>query len=153
MAKRNAATAPPKGDATIRPHVAERGEIALNLGDQELILRPTYEAIEGFEAITGKGMLQLTRAALDGALTLGETAQIATECVKAWGRATEKASAVGVNAPRIASLILESPGGFNEALRTVAGMLSLASTGGYTASGNLKAGTATTTSAAPAENG
>lgn len=151
MAKRKPSEADKTGETPVRPHVAERGEIALNLGDQELILRPTYEAIESFEAVTGKGLLQLTRAALDGAMTLGETAQIAAECVRAWGRATEKASAVGVNAPRIASLILESPGGFRSALVTVAGMLSLASTGGYTATGELKAGT-TTTDGAPAGN-
>lgn len=151
MGGRRKAVAAAPDQPAVRPHVAERGEIALNLGDQELILRPTFEAIEGFEAVTGKGLLQLTRAALEGTMSLGETAQIAAECVKAWGRATEKASAVGVNAPRIASLILESPGGYREALVTVAGMLSLASTGGYTAQGELKAGT-TMTSGAPAGN-
>lgn len=137
--------APPASAEPVRPHVAERGEIALNLEGGSFILRPSHEAIFEFEAITGKGLMQLTRAALDGSLSLGAAAQVAAECIKAWGRATNSASAAGVNAPRVAELILESKEGFHGALTTIAGMLSLASTGGYTASGELKPTTGTTT--------
>lgn len=152
MAKRKAQ--PAVADATeapVRPHVGERGEIALPLGGMDYVLRPSHEAIEEFQALTGKGLMQLTRDALQGSMTTGECAQIATECIRAWGRATNKASAIGVNAPRVSELILESDGGFHAAITTVAGMLSLASTGGYTAQGELKAGT-TKTNGAPAEN-
>lgn len=143
--KRQSAEAPAPSAESVRPHVAERGEIALNLDGQELILRPSHEAIVEFETITGQGLMQLTRAALDGSLSVGAAAQIATECVRAWGRATESKSAQGVNAIRIAELILESKDGFHGALATIAGMLSLASTGGYTASGELKPTTGTAT--------
>lgn len=134
--KRDAA--PASSPDVVRPRVAERGEIALNLDGQDLILRPSHEAIVEFEAVTGQGLMQLTRAALDGSMGLGTAAQIATECVKAWGRATNSASAMGVNAPRIAELMLETEGGYHTALATISGMLALASTGGYTASGELK---------------
>lgn len=109
--KKQAAAAPAPALETVRPHVAERGEIALNLDGQELILRPSHEAIVEFEAVTGKGLMQLTRPALDGSLSVGAAAQVATECVKAWGRATNSPSAMGVNAPRVAELILESKDG------------------------------------------
>ena len=129
----------------------ERGEIALKLEGEMLVLRPTYEAIEAFEASTGKGMLQLAREAVTGTLRVAEMAQIAAECVRAWGRATENRSAQGVNATRIAELILESDEGVHGAMRTIGAVLALASTGGYTAKGEPKAGT--TTSAVPAGDG
>lgn len=145
---------PPPGEEPIRPHVEERGELALSLDGQTMIMRPTFEAIHAFEVSTGKGLLQLAQEALNRTLPLFELAQVVTECVKAWGRATKSASAQGANAPRVAELILESEGGFYAALNTVAGMLALATTGGYTAQGELKAGTTTmtTTSAVPAGN-
>ncbi len=140
MAKPKAAKAIAEdaGELPVRPHSTERGEIALPLGGADYVLRPSHEAIDEFQAITGKGLMQLARDALQGSMTTGECAQIATECIRAWGRATKKASAIGVNAPRVNELILESEGGFHSAITTIAGMLSLASTGGYTASGELK---------------
>lgn len=129
----------------------ERGEISLVLDGAPFVLRPSFEAIEAFESATGKGLIEIARQAIDGSLRLGETAQIVTECVQAWGRATGNTGARGVNAVRIGELIIESEGGVAHVLRTVAGVLSMAATGGYTAQGEVKAGT-TTTSAVPADD-
>lgn len=143
--RKTAAAAAAPASKSVRPHVSERGEVALKLDGQDFVLRPSHEAIVEFEALTGQGLMQLARAALDGSMRLGVASLIVTECVKAWGRATNSTSAQGVNAARIAELILEADGGYHVALTTVAGMLSLATTGGYTASGELKPTTGTTT--------
>lgn len=122
---------------------AERGEIALHLDGVPMVMRPSHEAIQLFEQATGKGLIQLTREALAGELSMGETAQVACQCIKAWGRATKNVSVAGVNADRIAELMMEGEGGFRAALATVAGLLALASTGGVTAAGELKPATGT----------
>lgn len=137
--------APALANEPIRPHVEERGEIAILLDGAEMIMRPSYEAIVAFEMSTGKGLLQLTREALGGTLSLPEAAQVVTECVKAWGRATENRSMQAIGAVRIGELIIESPGGYRVALNTLAGLLSMAATGAYTASGELKPATEKTT--------
>lgn len=139
-------------DGESRAANAERGEIVLLLEDQPYVLRPSHEAIEAFEVATGKGLLQLAREALRQELRLSEVAQIATECIRAWGRATQNRSMQGVSAARVAELILEGEGGLLTALTTVTSMLALATTGGYTAQGEPKAGTTTaaTMSEAPA---
>lgn len=123
--------------AAERPPVSERGEFVLALGGEDLVLRPSYEAIEGFEAATGKGLLLLAREALTAKTTVGEAAQIACECVRAWGRETGSTSASAAQAKKIARMILDGPG-FHTALETIAAMLSLATTGGYDSSGKLK---------------
>jgi hypothetical protein len=133
-----------------RPPIEERGELTLALDGQDLVLRPSFEAIAAFEEQTGKGLLELAREGIAGKLRLGEAAQIACECVRAWGRATGAKAMQGVNAGRVAELILESPGGFQAALTTIAGMLAMATTGGYTSQGEVKAGTTTMTSGLPA---
>lgn len=145
--KRKPETAPEQ--PPVRPEVEERGEIALTLDGARLVLRPSFEAIESFEEATAKGLIQLTREAMEGSLRVGEAAHIVTACVRAWGRATGDRSAQGVNVARVAELILESMGGYASTLRTVGGMLAMAATGGYTASGEVKAGM-TTTSEVPA---
>jgi hypothetical protein len=136
-----------------RPASAERGEISLTLDGGVYVLRPTFEAIEAFEDSTGKGLQQLAREGIEGALRTSEVAMIACECIRAWGRATGSKSAAGVNSRRVGELLLEAEGGVIGAQRVVAGVLAMASTGGYTALGEPKAGaTTTTTSAALAGN-
>lgn len=142
--RKKAEAVAPAASSALRPSTSERGEVVLSLDGQEFCLRPSYEAIVEFEAITGLGLLQLARSAIDGAMPVSILAQVAAECIKAWGRATKSTSAVGVNAGRVAELILESSEGYRGALVAVASMLSLASTGGYTASGELKPATTTT---------
>jgi hypothetical protein len=145
-----AKTAGAGSDEVARPANEKRGEAMLVLDGAEMVMRPSFEAIEAFEALTGKGLLELAREALASKLRLSETAQIATECVRAWGRATGSKSMQGVNATRMAELILESEAGYVDVLKTVAGMLAMASTGQYTAVGELKAGTTATTTGTPA---
>ena len=127
-----------------RPANVERGEIVLNLGD-EYVMRPSYEAIAAFEDALGKGLFDIASDAINHRLRLNETAVIATECIKAWGRATgAPASMQAFNPKKIAGLILESDGGYKVALEQVAMMLAMACTGGYTATGEVKAATTTT---------
>lgn len=139
----------PKAEAPVRAANEERGEITLVLDGADFVLRPSHEAIMAFEEATGKGLLQLARDAISGVLRTAEVAYIAAECIRAWGRATGQKSAQGVNAPRIAELIQESELGVRGAMDTIAAVLALASTGGYTAQGEVKATGTTKTSEAP----
>jgi hypothetical protein len=127
------------------PVVGDRGELSLLLDGLSMGLRPSYEAIDAIEASTGQGLIDLARMALAGKLSLSVTAQIAAECIRAWGRESGDRGAAGASAPKVAKLILNAEGGFHAALQTVAAMLSLATTGGYDASGELKPSTTTTT--------
>lgn len=136
--------------APTRPANEDRGELSLLLAGTSMILRPTFEALTQIEAITDRGLVDLTRDALAGKMKLGETAQIATECIRAWGREVGDTGATGANATRIGKLIVDSPGGLHSALRTVAAMLSLAVTGGYTSEGEVKPSTTTNETTAPA---
>ena len=138
-----------RAETPARPANAERGEISLVLDGGTFVLRPTYEAIMAFEEAAGKGLLQLAREAVQGQLRTAEVAQIVTECIRAWGRATGQKSTQAVNAVRIAELIHESEIGLRGAMDTLAALLSMAATGGYTAQGEVKATGTTTTSEAP----
>lgn len=139
-----------KAEDTARPASEERGEVSLVLDGATMALRPTYEAIVAFEASTGKGLLELARAAIEGKMPLADLSQVVTECVRAWGRATEQPSIAASNAVRIGQLIAEADGGMARVLGIVSGVLSMAVTGNFTASGEVKAGTTTTTSEVPA---
>lgn len=135
---------------TGRLTVEDRGEFSLVLASATMGLRPSYEAIDAIEKTLGCGAIDIARKALAGTLSMGETAQVACECVRAWGREVDDKGASGSNAVRIGHLIYDSPGGLHDALKTIAAMLSLVVTGGYTASGELKpATTKTTTEKAP----
>lgn len=137
---------------TARPASEERGEVSLVLDGATMALRPSYEAIFAFEASTDKGLLELARAALEGKMRLADLSQVVTECIRAWGRATQQPSIAASNAVRIGQLIVEAEGGMARVLGIVSGMLSMAVTGNFTASGEVKAGTTTTTSEVPAES-
>jgi hypothetical protein len=119
--------------------IPARGEISITLEGVEYLLRPSYEAIEQFQASTRKGLLQLTREALSGDLTTAEAAQIVTECMRAEGRAKSDETIARFKADVIAALMMEAEGGFAAVLGVIAGMLSGAVTGGYTATGEIKA--------------
>ncbi len=134
-----------------RPAVEDRGELTLSLAGAEMGLRPSYEAIDAIERALGRGLVDVARAALNGTLTLGETAQVAAEAIRAWGRDADSKDAAGASATRIGKLILDSDDGFHGNLKTLSAMLSLAVTGGYDSSGNLKPAAKTkTTDEAPA---
>jgi hypothetical protein len=122
----------------------ERGEFALELDGASFTLRPSYEAILAFEADTGKGLMDLTRAALGGVMSLTELAIVATQCIRAWGKEHNDTGASGVNAVRIGGLIMESNGGISHAMTVIGSMLALATTGGINAKGEVKAAAETT---------
>lgn len=128
-----------------RVTVEDRGEFSLVLAGAEMGLRPSYEAIDAIEKALGRGAIDIARQAVAGRLTMGDAAQVVCECVRAWGRENDDKGAAGSNAVRIGQLMYDSPGGFHDALKTIAAMLSLVVTGGYTASGELKPATTTTT--------
>lgn len=115
-----------------------RGEIALDLCGTEYVLRPSYEAIQAIEKKLGRGLLALARAGGEGDLTLGETAIIATECIKAYGRAVDNKMLAASSPERIAELIYETPDGQAGVMGRLSMMLGLAVTGGYDKSGELK---------------
>lgn len=121
-----------------------RGEIALDLGGAEYVLRPSYEAIQAIEKRTGKGLLALARDAGGGDLTLVETALVAAECIKAHGKAKGDNLLAQTHADKIAEMILEAEGGVAASMGRIAVLLGLAATGGYTREGELKAATAAT---------
>lgn len=139
----------PAGGAA-RPAVEERGELSLHLDGTNMVLRPSWEAIDAFEKATGRGLIDLARDAIAGKLRVGEIAQIACECVRAFGRDTGDDGMARAGTDRIATLILNSDAGVHGANGTIAGMLAMATTGGYTALGEVKPTTkTTTTSGAP----
>ncbi len=137
-------------DNTARPAVEDRGEYALTLVGRDYVMRPSYEAIGAIEAAAGRGLIDLARDAIAGKLTLADTAHVACECIRAFGRSEQDRDSAGATAARIACLILDSPGGFHGALQVVSGLLSLAVTGGFDSQGNPKPATMTkTTTEAP----
>jgi hypothetical protein len=119
-----------------------RGEISLELDGTEYVLRPSFEAIKAFEDGTGKkGVFLLGRMAEEDQLTLGDASVIVAECIKAHGRAIGDNAMAAVNAQRIGELIMASDGGFLIAMKKIALLLWMATTGGYTGSGEVKATT------------
>lgn len=116
----------------------KRGEIDLELAGESYVLRPSYEAIQAFEAQTGKSLIELAQAAGDGTMSLANAAIVATECIKAWGKATDNTTARAVNVRRIGELIFEAPGGLMVTLKKLEILLFMAATGGVTSAGELK---------------
>jgi hypothetical protein len=138
---------------TSRPAIEDRGEYNLNLAGAVMGLRPSYEAIDAIEKTLGRGIIDLAQTAIAAKLSMGDTAQIVCECVRAWGRETQDKGAEGANAVRIGQLIYDAPGGCYAVQKTVAGMLSLVVTGGYTSAGELKPSTTKTTTENPPVDG
>jgi len=137
-------------DETTRPASAERGEATLFLDGQALGLRPSHAAIEEIELTMDRGLVDIAHAALGSKLKLGEVAQIACALIREFGRATDNKGAAATNPKRIARLILDSAGGILVAQKTLAGLLSMAVTGGYDSEGNLKPAAMMTIEEAPA---
>jgi hypothetical protein len=118
---------------------ATRGEVSLTLDGTDYVLRPSFDAICAFEAETGRGLVDLADAARDGALRASEVASIAAACIRAWGKSTGDQAVQSVNTKRIGELIIEAEGGMMIAVMRLAVLLLGAATGGYTASGEVKA--------------
>jgi hypothetical protein len=117
-----------------------RGETTIKLGDGvDYVLRPSFEAIVGFEEQTGRGLFDLARSADTGLLTSTEAAIIVTHCVRAQGRALNDANLIGVNAKKIGALMLSAEGGLFLIMQRLNVLLFAASTGGYSPTGEVQA--------------
>ncbi|MEH3107152.1 MAG: GTA-gp10 family protein [Sphingomonas fennica] len=113
-----------------------RGEVDITLDGQAFVLRPSFEACVAMEQQTGRSLLELAMAADGSALSLDHQAIIVTECVKAWGKATENTAARGVSKARIGELIHGV--GVIAVLPRIALVLSAAVTGGVHLDGSPK---------------
>lgn len=129
-----------------------RGHVTLPLDGQEFELRPSRKAIAAIERQT-RPLFVLAQDAARGALSLDELSVIVTEMMRAYGEAEPQDPLVrhykGVTLDRVADLIYEA--GQPKVCARVMVVLTGALTGGYTAAGEAKAGTATppTTDATP----
>lgn len=118
---------------------ATRGEISLHLDGAEFILRPSFEAIVAIEADTGCGLVALARQAEDGSMSLQTAALIVMHLIRAQGKAAKDPALEGVNAQRIGQLIMSAEGGLMIVLLRLRLLLTMAVTGGFTPSGEVKA--------------
>lgn len=118
------------------------GEVTIEL-DAEYTLRPSYAAIVAIEEATGKSVIELANAAATGALKMKESAVIATQMFRAWGREATgvgnevQAAAASFNEARVGELIYDA--GLPKVNARLAIVLIGAATGGYTTAGKPKA--------------
>lgn len=75
-----------------------RGEIALRLGGQDFILRPSFAALAESEALAGCGLVALARRFLDGSYRLNDVVAVLVPALKA---------AQGVPVPDVGALVLD----------------------------------------------
>ncbi len=129
--------------ATANP---ERGEITVELEGVPHVLQPSYQAQVAIEQQTGLSLEQLSDGAGRSAMSIEHMAIIVTECVRAHGRATKNGTLSAYTAERVGECIVES--GKLMIAKRLELLLYLAVTGGYRASGELRA---PTTPAGPTE--
>lgn len=115
----------------------ERGEITVSLEGVDHVLRPSFEAQVAIERQCGRSIEQLAQAAGEGALTINDAAIVVTECVKAFGRATGDSTMGAYTSQRVGECIVEA--GKLGIVKRLELLLYLAATGGYTASGEVRA--------------
>ena len=124
-----------------------QGEITVPLEGVEYVLRPSYSAIMAIERQTGRSLFDLAGEATSGRMSIADMGVICAEMMHAFGRQNPDDSNIttyrGAKPEKIAELIYEA-GGPRVSAR-IAVLLMGALTGGYTASGKMKAtGTQTT---------
>jgi len=126
------------------PEVDVRGQISLPLDGQEYVLRPSMEAIMAIEARL-RPLLPLTQEAVAGSLTLHDLGIITAEFMRAFGKANPndplKTTYLHSKPETLARLIYEA--GQPKVCIRVATVLMGALSGGYEASGEIKAATTT----------
>jgi hypothetical protein len=118
-----------------------RGQVTLPLEGQDYVLRPSYEAISAIEKALGKSHEELAHAAVRYQLSYSDLAIICTEMMRAYGKAKPDDPLVttyrGVKPERLEVLIYET--GKAKVTTRIAVVLAGALSGGYTASGEVKA--------------
>lgn len=112
--------------------------LTVELDGIEYPLRPSFEALTAIERQTDASIMVHSRAAAMGTLSTSSLAAIVAECIKAEGRHMKDDALVGVNAKRIGELIYETPGGTKIVMQRVLVLLMMATTGHYTAQGDIK---------------
>lgn len=120
------------------------GQLTVTLGGTEYMLRPSRQAISNIERGMGKSLTQITLQCGSLALSTDELGLCVAELMKAYAVFDPKASADyrGAKAEKCADLIFEN--GPVDVARRLAIIFTGALTGGYTASGEVKAVQATT---------
>jgi hypothetical protein len=117
-----------------------RGEATLTLEGTDYVMRPSYSAIVQFERATGKSLFELSDDARNGKLSLEDASIIACETIRAQGHAVNDRMMTAFTVQRVGELIMGGDtGGLVGASGQIAVMLLLASSGGYTGTGELKA--------------
>lgn len=114
-----------------------RGEVALNFDGKDYVLRPTFEALEEIETKTGRGLVELAIRGRALELKLSEMAVIAAACIRAWGRAINDMGGREVTDKGIARAIVDK--GVAASMVAITSVLTGAISGGYTASGEVRA--------------
>ena len=121
--------------------VDTRGQIAVELDGTEYVLRPSYDAIMEAERETGLSLFDLAGLASNGRLSLEQMGIVTSAMMRAHGKASPddplKSSYIGAKAAKVSQLIYEAGGPMVMGRLTV--LLVGALTGGYTASGEVKA--------------
>jgi hypothetical protein len=128
-----------------------RGELSLSLEGVEYGLRPSYTAQEAVETALGKSIEELAMAADRGRLLLVETATIAGEFIREWGRQTGDKGVAAFNDRRLKEVIVEE--GSMIVSRRLGIALYMAVSGGVTATGEVKPVAAASPSPAPSGDG
>ena len=119
----------------------KRGEVSLTLDGKDYVLRPSFEAILEIEDATGKGLVEIVRAALQQRLTISEIGTVTAALMRAWGREVDDLGAKAASADKVARLIFECDNGAAAVQAAIAQLLTIAAGGGVTASGEVKAAT------------
>lgn len=122
---------------TTKPANALRGEVTIELEGVAYTLRPSYEAIVEIERVTDDTLVSLAQAGLSFTLPLAKTAIVATELIKAHGRATDDRAMAAFNVAGVGGLIFDA--GSYQIGAIIGAVLSGAASGAYTPSGERKA--------------
>lgn len=125
----------------------ERGEITVELEGIPHVLQPSFQAQVAIEHLTGLSLEQLSDAAGRSALSIEHMATIVTECVRAHGRASNNPTLAAYTPERVGECIVET--GKLMIAKRIELLLYLAVTGGYGATGELRAPTTTAVPAGP----
>lgn len=143
---------PAADEAPDEPKLDVRGQLPMPLGGEDYLLRPSFEAVLEIERNL-RPAFELAQDAMRGALTLEEMAVCVVAMMKAQGKTLPdndpQASVYrAASVDQIGRLIYEA-GGPRICARLMV-VLTGCVNGGYTAEGEAKAGTETTTAPIPA---
>lgn len=137
--KRCSVTSQPNEEEDIKLDLS--GQITVSLEGQELVLRPSRKAIINCEKRLNRSLFDLAGLATQGRLTISEMAIVCAEMMHAHAEHCPQDPLIntykGVKEARLEDLIFEASAPIVSARLTV--LLMGALTGGYTASGELKA--------------